>query len=55
MAIQKTFTDRSGVEHKDAYFKVVGIMIHREGVERIEISLASYPNKAASDSLKQPL
>lgn len=55
MAIQKTFTDSSGVEHKDAYFRVNGIFIHREGVERVEIGMAAYPNKAASDALKQPL
>jgi len=55
MAIVKTFTDKSGVEHKDAYFRVLGIFIHREGTERVEIGLGAYPNKAASDASKQPL
>jgi hypothetical protein len=55
MAIQKTFTDVSGAEHKDAYFRVNGIFIHREGNERVEIGMAAYVNKAASDARKQPL
>ena len=55
MAIQKKFTDLSGVEHKDAYFRVNGIFIHREGSERVEIGMAAYVSKAASDVRKQPL
>jgi len=55
MAIVKTFTDKSGVEHKNAYFRVLGIFIHREGDERIEVGFGAYPNKAASDAQKQLL
>ena len=55
MAIEKDFTDKSGVDHTKSYFSVAGIFIHREGTERVEIGMAAYPNKAASDALKQPL
>lgn len=54
MAIEKDFTDTSGVVHLKAYHRVAGIMINRDN-DTVQIGMAAYPNKVASDAKKQPL